>query len=105
MKPSEKILLAEEKYARGKITMIQFRKITTLADNLGKYDEALKKIGHPDMTMGEADAEDYISELCEELDNDYDPSDPESWECDEDEYTNRLSHLANKAHEAAEGER
>jgi len=103
MKQSKAILQAEEKMQRGKMTMLQFRQITTLADNLSKFDEAIKWMEYPDITKTEKEAEVYIETLCEELDNDYDENDPESWDCDEDEYADRYSHLANKAHEASEG--
>ena len=103
MKQSKAILQAEEKMQRGKMTMLQFRQITTLADNLSKFDEAIKWMEYPDITKTEKEAEVYIETLCEELDNDYDENDPESWDCDEDEYADRYSHLENKAHEASEG--
>jgi hypothetical protein len=41
----------------------------------------------------------------ENEEEDYDPNDPESWDCDEDEYIDRYSDLVNRAHEASEGDR
>ena len=79
MTKSKEILQKEEKYNRGKMTMLQFRQIATLADNLSKFDEAIKWMEYPDFTKTEKEAEDYISNLCEELDGEsekeYDPSD------------------------------
>ena len=87
------------------ITMLQFRMIVALSDDLGKFKEAMLFLHYPDMWKTEKEAADYIEILSDELDNYYDEDDPESWDCDEDEYVSRYSHLVNKAHEASEGDR
>lgn len=105
MTKSEQIQQELKENSRGKITSIQIRVISMLSDTISKFEEAQNKMGYPDYKMTEKEAEAYIEELSELVDNDYDPNDPESWDCSEEEYIDRFSDLANKAHEISEGER
>ena len=108
MTKSDKILkkVKEQFQKRGGMEMLTYCQILEVADNLSKVDEVIKWADSC-QNIKEKDAQIYLELLCEALDleDDYDPNDPESWDCNEDEYADRMSHLANKAHEASEGDR
>ena len=78
MNTSKEILQTEEKRNKGGMTMLQFRQITNLADTLGKFDEAIKWMKYPNISPTEKEAEDYINELCEEIDSQEEPESPEN---------------------------
>jgi ClpP class serine protease len=114
MRTTTQILFREKRTAelKGQMTWIHLHQLLGLADELGKYDEAIEWLKKTQFQATEKEAKEYmwtfiqkINEAMEEDENDFDPNDPDSWDCDEDEYIDRYSDLVNRAHEASEGDR